>query len=257
MKRKKTMFGFIFWVVLLSLVILVFFIYKDTMKNVMSETGFWDIVTKDNAAPEVERTNEVVETPPLQGPETLEEPVNNPIVQPELVEQPVVTLTPETTENDETPQTIVEQVPDEPQEGKLRRSVLYFVEVDNDGEIALKGIVRPIYYKDSPLTETLANLLKGLSASEINQGLLSLIPEGTQLLGVSVKDGTAFINFSEEFLFNSFGREGYTAQIQQIVYSATEFSTVERVQILVDGGIREYMGSEGGSIGAPLSRDDL
>lgn len=253
MKRKKNMFGFIFWVVLLSLVILVFFIYKDTMRDVMSNTGFWDIVTKDNTAPEVERTNDDVlpidQTPTQQTPST-ETPA---VPQPQIEEKPVVTLLPEI-EEEITPTALIEQIP---QEGKLRRSVLYFIKVDTEGDIALKGIVRPIYYKDSPLTETLTNLLKGLSASEINQGLLSLIPDGTQLLGVSVKDGTAYINFSEEFLFNSFGKEGYTAQIQQIVYSATEFSTVERVQILIDGGIREYIGSEGGAIGHPLSRENF
>ena len=40
----------------------------------------------------------------------------------------------------------------------------------------------------------------------------------------------------------------------QIVYTATEFSTVKSVQFLIDGQKKEYLGSEGVWIGSPLSR---
>ena len=38
---------------------------------------------------------------------------------------------------------------------KVRRSKMYFVEVLDDGSIQMKSIVRPVYYVDSPLTETI------------------------------------------------------------------------------------------------------
>jgi spore germination protein GerM len=256
MKRKKSSIGCLFWIALILLVLVIFLFNRKTIETVMENTGFWDVVRTDKVVPEVQRTTEdpapsgqsdgntVITTPSPEQPE----PAPRVEPQPEVVE-----VAPPREEEE-----LVEVPPATPPatDGQMRRSRLYFVKVEPDGNIALKGIVRPVYFQDSPLTETIVSLLKGLSVSEINQGLLSLIPGETRLLSVSVVEGRAFLNFSEEFLFNSFGREGYTAQVQQIVFTATEFPTVKQVQILINGEKRDYMGSEGGIyLGAPLSRE--
>ena len=88
-------------------------------------------------------------------------------------------------------------------------------------------------------------------------GLISLIPEQTELRSISLKNGTAYLNFSESFRFNSFGVEGYNAQLKQVVYTATEFSNIDSVQILIEGSKMDYMGPEGVFIGKPLSRADF
>ena len=107
------------------------------------------------------------------------------------------------------------------------------------------------------MTETLNTLLEGPTSEELNLGLLNLIPDGTRLLSAAVRDRVAYLNFSEEFRFNPMGFEGLMAQLQQIVYSTTEFSTVERVQILIEGQLVEYLGVEGIFIGKPLGRDSF
>ena len=100
-------------------------------------------------------------------------------------------------------------------------------------------------------------LLAGLTASELNSGYISLIPDNTKIKGIRVSDGTAFINFDENFIYNSFGREGFIGQLKQVVYTATEYSTVKRVQFLIDGKVQKYLGSEGIFIGNPLSRNSF
>lgn len=258
MKRKKSSIGCLFWIALILLVLVIFLFNRKTIEAVMDNTGFWDIVRTDRVVPEVQRTTE---EPAPTGPQDRENEIETPSpAEPEPAprEEPRPEIVEVTPPPEEAP--AEEDLPVAPPagEGQMRRSRLYFVKVEPDGTIALKGIVRPVYFQDSPLTETMVSLLKGLSVSEINQGLLSLIPGETSLLSVSVVEGTAFLNFSEEFLFNSFGREGYTAQVQQIVYTATEFPTVQRVQILINREKRDYMGSEGGIyLGAPLTRDSF
>ena len=64
------------------------------------------------------------------------------------------------------------------------------------------------------------------------------------------------MDFSENFLFNSFGLEGYMGQLKQIIYTATEFPTVKRVQILIEGQVKSYLG-EGIFIGNPLTRETI
>ena len=257
MKRKKSSIGCLFWIALILLVLVIFLFNRKTIETVMDNTGFWDAVRTDKVEPEVQRTTEEPAPQETQEKETEVPAPTSQTPSREPVKEPEPEIGEVTPSQESSPEE--EVLPAAPvEEGQMRRSRLYFVKVEPDGNIVLKGIVRPVYFQDSPLTETLANLLKGLSVSEINQGLLSLIPGDTRLLSVSVVEGTAFLNFSEEFLFNSFGREGYTAQLQQIVYTATEFSTVKRVQVLINGEKRDYMGSEGGIfLGAPLTRDSF
>ena len=135
-----------------------------------------------------------------------------------------------------------------------RRARLYFVTVDDAGAIALHGLLRTIAYENAPLTATLTELLSGPASAELHQGYISLIPPGVQLRRVAVQDSVAIIDFSEQFRFNRLGQEGLSVQLQQIVYSATEFPTVSAVQILIDGDKVDYLGPEGLYVGAPIGR---
>ena len=143
----------------------------------------------------------------------------------------------------------------EKQDVLTRNARLYFVKVNTEGQISLKSIVRTVQYNSSPLTETINTLLKGPSSDEINKGSLTLIPEETRLLSARVENNIAYLNFDESFRFNSLGREGYTAQLKQIVYTATEFSNISSVQIMIEGTIKEYLGGEGIFVGEPLTRE--
>ncbi len=261
-KNNKASIGCLFWIALILLVLVIFLFNRETIQNVLDETGFLDIIQKekDITPPDVKQTKtpeeqsqkpekdivaappeNIVETP-VKPAESASEPEKT-VVAVDVVPEKAV---PETETGDK-------PAPDQ----KVRRSKMYFVEVLDDGSIQMKSIVRPVYYVDSPLTETMKTLLEGLSGSELNMGLITLIPEQTTLLSISVKNGIAYINFSDSFRFNSFGAEGYTAQLKQVVFTATEFNNVNAVQILIEGALNEYMGPEGSFIGEPLSRDDF
>lgn len=132
---------------------------------------------------------------------------------------------------------------------------LCFVSIGGDGIVSRKEIARVVPKSNSPLTENIKQLLKGPSALESSKSCQTLIPQETRLLSAAVRNGIAFLSFSEEFEFNqAFGVEGYLGQLMQIVYTATEFSTVNSVQFLIEGQKKEYLGSEGVWIGSPLSR---
>ena len=99
-------------------------------------------------------------------------------------------------------------------------------------------------------------MLKGPDSSiAAEKNCQSLIPAGTKLLSIKIQSGVAYLDFSEDFEINPFGVEGYNAQLMQIVYTATSFSTVKSVQFLIEGEKKEYLGSEGQWIGSPLSRN--
>ncbi len=134
---------------------------------------------------------------------------------------------------------------------KLR---LYFMTINSSGSVLRKEITREMKKSSSPLMDAINALIEGPSPQEEGAGCRSLISNGTKLIGASVKDNVATLNFSGEFEFNQYGIEGLRGQLQQIVFTATAFPTVESVQFLVDGEKREYLGSEGVWIGTPLDR---
>jgi spore germination protein GerM len=83
-----------------------------------------------------------------------------------------------------------------------------------------------------------------------------MIPPGSRLLSVTIRGETAYISFSEEFQFNTYGAEGYASALRQVVWSVTEFSNIKDVQILIEGRRVDYLG-EGIWIGSPVSRESL
>lgn len=133
---------------------------------------------------------------------------------------------------------------------------LCFVEIDSEGSVVRKIVKRSIPKDDSPLSTAIKLLLKGPDSSiAAEKNCQSLIPSGTKLLSIKIQSGVAYLDFSEDFEINPFGVEGYNAQLMQIVYTATSFSTVKSVQFLIEGEKKEYLGSEGQWIGSPLSRN--
>lgn len=144
-----------------------------------------------------------------------------------------------------------------PAKPQTMRIKLYFMTISSNGSVARREVVREMKKSDSPLVDAVNALISGPNATEENSGCRSLVSTGTRLIGASVKNGVALLNFSSEFEFNQFGIEGTRGQLQQIVYTATAFPTVESVQFLVDGDKKEYLGSEGVWIGTPLNRNSF
>ena len=141
--------------------------------------------------------------------------------------------------------------------GRTMDLKLYFMSITSDGSIVRTEVTRNMPKTSSPLYDSINALISGPSAEEEAKGCRTLVSTGTRLLGASVSSGVATLNFSGEFEFNQYGIEGTRGQLQQIVFTATAFPTVESVQFLVDGEKRDYLGSEGVWIGSPLTRNNF
>jgi spore germination protein GerM len=130
------------------------------------------------------------------------------------------------------------------------------MQVDRDGVIMRMRVTRNLPVSDEPLMDGLRALLDGPSESEEQRGLISLVPQGVRVNNMIIRGGTAYLNLNEEFQFNTYGVEGYMGSLRQVVWTVTESSGVNDVQILIDGRRVDYLG-ESIWIGGPLSRDSL
>ena len=119
-------------------------------------------------------------------------------------------------------------------------------------------IKRSVPKNDSPLTTAINLLLAGPDYSNAaERNLTSFIPKGTKLLGARVSNGVAYLNFSDNFEFNQEGTVGQINQLMQIVYTATNFSTVSSVQFLINGQKKQFLGEEGIRIDSPLNKNSF
>ena len=266
--RRRASIGVLFWIAFILLVLVIFLANRGNIEQVLEKTGIVDVIrdrmTLDGPSADEPPVDEFsLDEPPAQNPETLQpEPAAPNIVFDDETARPSA----ETTESPEAPQTIegrdeplIDTSVPEPEQDvsrpNRRMAALYFIRVTDDGRTYPQRVVRPVAYDESPLTETIRALIAGPSGEELDDGLLNLIPTDTQLISAHVDSGVAYLNFNQSFRFNPMGAEGTVAQLQQIIYSSTEFPTVTQVQFLIEGEKLDYVGGDGIFIGEPLGRD--
>lgn len=133
---------------------------------------------------------------------------------------------------------------------------VYFCRISEDGTQKMLAAFRKISSVDS-LDGTLEALLAGPTNAEAEHDIITNIPENTILKSSRIEGDTAFLDFSSEFEVNSFGRDSAMLQLKQIVFTVTEYSDIKKVQFLINGENRTYLGGDGVVIGKPLSRDDF
>ena len=86
--------------------------------------------------------------------------------------------------------------------------------------------------------------------------LSTAIPAGTRLLGLSIKDGIATVDLSREFESGG-GSASTFYRLGQVVYTLTQFSTVDAVMFQVEGRTVTTFGSEGIVLDGPQTRADF
>ena len=83
----------------------------------------------------------------------------------------------------------------------------------------------------------------------------SAIPEGTELLGLTIDNGTATVDFNSEFGNTGLGSSYDGIQIDQVTWTLTQFPTVKRVGYLIDGEVpAEGIGGHGIVLDKPQTR---
>ncbi|MCQ2603703.1 MAG: GerMN domain-containing protein [Spirochaetia bacterium] len=249
-KHNKTKpLGFLFWVALIACIIVVFMMVHDNMAKTFGNKCFMDIFKISREEPSLEIKSKEIPVPKEEKKEVKKntvKPAKDNIVK---IGEIVVPAGNDGVKPDvKVKQNVA---------SSSRDSVLYFVSVADNGEIKLNKVNRKILFSTTPLEATIVALVNGItSAEDFNRGLISMIPDNTKVRSIRVENGTATIDFSEEFMFNTFGSEGLKTQIQQVVYTATEFPTVKNVQILIEGKRKQYI-AEGVSIEMPISRETV
>jgi hypothetical protein len=245
-KRKKNKNAYIiplFWVAFAGVIVLLFVINMPRIRQTVNATGLGERI---GGQPSEGTGESVTETGPV-------EPIAPAIKEEDYpsLEDALAHLNDALTGQES--QSVAEN-PDVPAD--IRERSVYFMRMDADGILVRTGEKRQIAHSSSPLMDTIKVLLTGTTAAEDARGITTLIPPGTVLINAAMRGSTAVLNFNENFMFNSYGAEGYLAQLRQIIWTATEFPSVKNVQFLIEGQRIDFLG-DNIRLDQPISREDL
>ena len=123
---------------------------------------------------------------------------------------------------------------------------------DRDGLLSVQRTHQP-----TPLVATAAvdALLAGPSAAERSAGLVSAVPKGTRLLGINIRNGVATVDLTSEYQSGG-GSLSMQMRLGQVVYTLTQFPTVQKVRFRLDGTPVNVFSSEGIVLKKPVGRSD-
>ena len=105
---------------------------------------------------------------------------------------------------------------------------------------------------------TLRELVEGPSAADeaTIDDIATSVPADTLVLGINIDNGLATVDLSREFESGG-GSFSMFSRLAQVVYTVTEFPTVDEVAFMLDGQPVTVFSGEGIQIDGPASRDDL
>jgi germination protein M len=119
----------------------------------------------------------------------------------------------------------------------------------------LAVVRREVPRTDAVLRAAVEELLRGITFADASYGLTTAIPDGTVLRGVDLDGGTATVDLSSTFESGG-GSLSMMARMAQLVFTATQFPTVDRVVLRLDGEPVEWIGGEGLVVAGPQTRRD-
>ena len=128
---------------------------------------------------------------------------------------------------------------------------VYFV---RDERVGVAG--RRVERTQAVAQAALRELLEGPDDADRQAGLSSSIPTGTELRGIAIADGVATVDLSRRFESGG-GSLSMQLRVAQVVYTLTQFPTVERVAFRIDGRDVDAIGGEGVTVAPSVGRADF
>lgn len=131
----------------------------------------------------------------------------------------------------------------------------YFLDDAAGGDPALVPVLRTVPKSKATAKAAMKILLAGPSAKErgASPRLRTMIPGETALLGITISDGLATVDLSGDFASGG-GTFSLRGRLAQVVYTLTQFSTVDRVNFRLDGKAVTVFSSEGILLPKPVTR---
>lgn len=182
-----------------------------------------------------------------------------------LVEDAAPELRPAPPATSGTPDPTATETPDAPALVQVAptEQELWYVEGEKLlwGTNAFGGDIPADLADDDPVAQRAAFWLQMLFSVDITSpveetGGTTVIPRGTELLGVERDGSTLFVDLNSRFEAGG-GSLSMQMRVAQVVYTATQFEGIDAARIKIEGEMVDSIGGEGVMVERPLTRRDF
>ena len=133
----------------------------------------------------------------------------------------------------------------------------YFVLGGDPREAGLVPVLRVVPKSTAVAAAAMNGLLAGPTKDEAgDRTMTTAIPDGTELLGVTIKNGVATVDLSTQFDTGG-GSASMQYRLAQVVYTLTQFASVKSVVFQIEGQTVTVFGGEGIVLDGPVGRADF
>lgn len=139
---------------------------------------------------------------------------------------------------------------EEPAETVARQLYL----LDANGMVVAQTLELPQPDSKEVATQALEYLVKGGPVTQLlPNGFEAVLPEGTEILGLNLQeDGTVIVDVSSEF--EDYESDEEVKILEAMTYTLTQFDSIDRVQLRINGYPQSEMPVDGTPIGEGYSR---
>lgn len=117
-------------------------------------------------------------------------------------------------------------------------------------------VAREVPQTKAVATAAVNELLKGPSSVEVAYGFHTEVPAGTRLRSISIRDRVATVDLTGEF-DDGGGSLSMFMRLAQLVFTVTQFDSVDAVTLKLDGVPVEIFSGEGIVLDHPMRRADF
>lgn len=148
--------------------------------------------------------------------------------------------------------------PIQPPARPLEAAVYLFMASLDEGEGPFLAPISRQVDREAPAEPLMQMLLEGPTTEEsaATPALMSEIPTGTTLLSIVVENGVATVDLSSEFESGG-GSFSMLGRVAQVVFTLTQFPTVDEVDFEIDGQPVTTLGGEGVILSGYDTREEL
>lgn len=148
---------------------------------------------------------------------------------------------------------VIETVTTNTEEAKMTEILAYYE--DENGFVV--PVNTKIPWEEGIAKATLRSMVVGSEAEKriAQSGFHGTLPEGTEIRGMSIKDGNCRVDFSKNIL-NTSSYEQEENMISAITYTLTEFPTINKVELLVEGQLLGAL-PKGYAINTAFERENI
>lgn len=155
---------------------------------------------------------------------------------------------------------LVDEIPEENKENidetdeKIVTRTLYLL--DANGMVVPQQIDLPQIESKEVATQVLQYLVKGGPVTSLlPSGFQAVLPEDTEVLSLNlIDDGTLIVDLSKEF--KNYNKDDELSIIEAMTYTLTQFDSVERIKLRIEGIDQKEMPVDGTPISEGYSRSN-